>query len=84
MAIEPPRVPRPLPPLLAYRQSLHPEPQLRRPKRGLPTFVLAWRGNDQPQLLEQFDEGGCRAASAWRGHATRRASNDRSCERGQK
>lgn len=53
----------PLPRLLAYTQALGLERHLRRPKRGLPTLVLAlvwlvlaWRGSGRPHHLADLDE----------------------------
>src|SRR5438105_1585686 len=52
-----------LPGLLAYAQSLGLERWLRRPKRGVPSLVLAlvwlvlaWRGTGRPHRLGQLDE----------------------------
>ncbi len=52
-----------LPRLLAYTQALGLERHLRRPKRGLPTLVLAlvwlvlaWRGSGRPHHLADLDE----------------------------
>ena len=53
----------PLPRLVAYTQALGLERHLRRPKRGLPTLVLAlvwlvlaWRGSGRPHHLADLDE----------------------------
>ena len=53
----------PLPRLLAYSQALGLARHLRRPKRGLPTLVLAvvwlvlaWRGSGRPHHLADLDE----------------------------
>jgi Transposase DDE domain len=53
----------PLPRLLAYAQSVGLEAVLSRPKRGLPTLVLAlvwlvlaWRGSGRPHHLSGLDE----------------------------
>jgi hypothetical protein len=70
MAIVPPAPPAslptnlaPLPHLLAYAQALDLARHLCRPKRGVPTLVLAllwlvlaWRGSGRPAHLEQLDE----------------------------
>ena len=53
----------PLPRLLAYAQALGLERHLSRPKRGIPTLVLAlvwlvlaWRGTGRPHRLGLLDE----------------------------